>query len=329
MNAPGIMVMICLAVAAETPAAEKQVPKPGVKEVQVPFASLNAAATIKIGRTADWVLVTDNAVWIASTKPDTVQRIDPTTNKVVSKISLPGEACSGLAFGFASLWVPICGKPSSLVRVDALKNEISATLPFGPAGPEQGITASNDSIWIVTDKNGTLVRIDPVSNTMRQKSSIPPGSYVPLYNDGIIWISGFDSSVLTALDAATGGVLASIPVGQKPRFLTAGGGSIWTLNQVDGTVSRINAKSKKLAATINVGIPGHGGDICYGAGLVWTTVAGVPLTRIDSQTNKVVRQWVGHGGDSLRFGFNSIWLTDYDRGLLWRFPYAAINTITK
>ncbi|MGA2648064.1 MAG: hypothetical protein ABSF15_25500 [Candidatus Sulfotelmatobacter sp.] len=44
------------------------------------------------------------------------------------------------------------------------------------------------------------------------------------------------------------------------------------------------------------------------------TVSGVPLSRIDAATNKVVRQWVGKGGDSLRFGYDSIWLKDYKKG---------------
>jgi len=48
--------------AAQTPSAESNMPKPGVKEVQVPFASLKPSATIKIGGTADWVLITDDAV---------------------------------------------------------------------------------------------------------------------------------------------------------------------------------------------------------------------------------------------------------------------------
>ena len=66
---------------------------------------------------------------------------------------------------------------------------------------------------MVTDKNGTLSRIDPTTNTVRQKISIPPGSYNPLFSDGIVWITGFDTNVLVAVDASTGGVLASIPVG--------------------------------------------------------------------------------------------------------------------
>jgi len=82
-------------------------------------------------------------------------------------------------------------------------------------------------------------------------------------------------------------------------------------------------------ATIPVGIPGVGGDICYGADSVWTAKFGIPLTRIDTKSNKVSRQWVGRGGDALRFGYDSIWLTDYHRGLLWRIPNLKYFRLTK
>jgi virginiamycin B lyase len=311
-------------VAAQSSATEWNVPKPGIKEVQVPFASLTPSATIKIGGTADWVLLTDDAVWVASTKPYAVQRIDRATNRIVASVRVPGEACSGLAYGFGSIWVPLCGKKPEVVRINAVKNTISATLPLAPAGPEGGITASDDSVWMVTDKNGTLDRIDPSTNRLRQKISIPPGSYNPIFSNGIVWITGGESSVLTAVDASTGSVRESVAVGLKPRFLTSGGGSIWTLNQGDGTVSRVDEKNRRVIATIQVGVPGAGGDIGYGAASVWLTVLGVPLTRIDATTNKVVRQWVGKGGDSLRFGYGSIWLTDYKKGLLSRIPIQQV-----
>jgi virginiamycin B lyase len=308
--------------------AERTIQQPGVKEVQVPFQTLKPSATFKIGKTADWVLVTDDAVWVGGSKPYSVQRIDPTTNKVVAKIRLSGEACSGLAFGFGSIWVPVCGKSPTLARVDVKTNEISAILPFGTAGAEAGITASSDSIWIIQDEKGTLTRIDPRSNTVRQHIAIPSGSYNPLFSYGMIWITGVESNLLTVVDASSGEVLTSIPVGPKPRFLTSGGGSIWTLNQGDGTVSRIDTSTRKVTATIPVGIPGVGGDICYGGDSVWTTKFGIPLTRIDTKTNKVSRQWVGRGGDALRFGRESIWLTDYHRGLLWRIPFNGNEGIT-
>jgi len=62
----------------------------------------------------------------------------------------------------------------------------------------------------------------------------------------------------------------------------------------------------------------------YAADQLWIASFGVPLSRIDRTTNKVSRQWVGRGGDSLRYGHGSIWLTDYYRGLLWRFPIQRV-----
>jgi len=52
-----IVLAACYVAAAQTSTTESNVPRPGVKEVQVPFASLKPSATIKIGGTADWVLI--------------------------------------------------------------------------------------------------------------------------------------------------------------------------------------------------------------------------------------------------------------------------------
>ncbi len=322
-SAIAILLLLCLT-ALVVFAAEQKAVKPGVADVQVPFASLKPSVTFRIGGTADWVLVADDAVWVAGTNPYSVVRIDPSTNTVVARVRLSGEACSGLAFGFGSLWVPVCGSKPLLARVDALTNRITATLPIAPAGPEGGITTSSDSVWMVTDKGGTtLSRINPTTESVRQQISIPAGSYNPLYCDNVVWVTGFDRSVLTAIDATNGEVLASIPVGPKPRFLTSGGGSVWTLNQGDGSVTRVDLDSRKVTGTIALGIPGPGGDLGYGAGSVWATTFDLPLTVIDGRTERVLRQWVGQGGDSLRFGNESIWLTDYHRGLLWRIPFNA------
>ena len=325
MHAPKLVIPLLAILLMQSSGVGQSVPKPGIKGVQVPYSSIKPSVTMKIGGTADWVLVTENAVWVASTKPFAILRIDPATNKIVASIKIPGEACSGLASGFGSIWAPICGKQPALVRIDAAKNEINATLPVSPAGPEGSISASDDSVWLVTDQNGTLVRIDPSTNSVRQEISISPGSYNPIFSNGIVWITGIEKNVVTAVDAKSGKVLESISVGPKPRFLTAGAGSIWTLNQGDGTVSRVDEKGRKLVATIQAGTSGTGGDIGYGADAVWLTVFDVPLTRVDATTNRVAKQWVGEGGDSLRFGFDSLWITDYKKGLLSRIPIQELR----
>ncbi len=316
-----VVAMLSVRALAQDSDAEARIAPPGVKEVQIPFASLKPEATFKIGENADWVEITADAVWVASSKPASVHRIDPKTNQEVAVIPLAGDPCAGLAFGFGSLWVPLCGHPNSIARVDASANRISAILPMGPAGEEGGIATSSDSVWLASDDAGTLIRIDPATDKIRQKISIAPGSYNPCFSEGAVWITSGATNLLTAVDATTGEVMAVIPVGPKPRFLTAGAGSIWTLNQGDGTITRVDAHTKRVTATIAAGIPGYGGDIAWGAGSIWATLLGVPLTAIDAATNEVVRQWIGPGGDSLRFGHDSIWLTDYKQGTLSRIAY--------
>ena len=303
----------------------KKIVRPGINAVQSPLAGVRPAATFKLGGHPDWMLITADAVWVANDQLKAVQRIDPKTNKLVATIQFAAEPCSGLTSGFGSVWVPLCGEPASLARIDPATNQVTATLAIGPADSEGGITASDDSVWLVVDKVGTLARINPNTNAVREKIAVPAGSFNPIFRNGVVWITGNVSNQLTAVDAATGKVMASVTVGKGPRFLTASANSIWTLNQGDGTISRVNPKARRVTATIKAGIPGSGGEIDFGGGSVWATVFDFPLTRIDPQTNKVVQQWTGRGGDSVRYGFGSIWLTDYKRGLLWRIPVGRLT----
>ena len=188
-----IVVASTLAAVAQTAGSERDVAKPGIKEVQVSFASLRPSATIKIGGTADWVLVTNDAVWIASTKPYAVIRINPRTNRIVATVAVSGQACSGLASGFGSIWVPLCGKKPALVRIDAGKNTIIATLPIPPAGPEGGITASEDSVWMVSDKNGTLNESTHPRTERVNRFPYHPGPITPF--SAMEWVASLELRV--------------------------------------------------------------------------------------------------------------------------------------
>jgi virginiamycin B lyase len=291
---------------------------PARTDPRAPMASLRVQATIKIGRTADWVAISPGAVWVGSTSPDAVNRIDPTTNRLVATVALPGEPCAGLAVGFGALWVPLCGKTPRLARVDLASNAVTEIPGAGPPMGEGGITASPDSVWLVIDKAGTLARIDPASGGIRQRVSLPPGSYNPLYYRGVVWVTNVAGAAVAAVDAASGAVRATVPTGPNPRFLAAGAGAIWTLDQGDGALTEIDARTRRPIRTVALGTPGHGGDIKFSRGVVWTTMAHVPLTATDAATGEVLRQWVGKGGDSLAVGGGAIWLTDYSAGTISR-----------
>jgi virginiamycin B lyase len=300
--------------------AKKGPRRPGVSTpgVRRELSSIRPVAIFDAGSGApDWQVLTDEALWVANGPRNAIHRLDVKTNRIAATIPVGKRPCSGLAAGFGSIWAPSCGD-KAISRVDIRTNAVIATIPVGPAESEGGVATSDNAVWLVTDSQGKLSRIDPNSNSVSATVDVPAGSAAVLYGDGAIWVTTPAKNLLTRVDANTNMVTDSIPVGPGPRFQTFGAGSVWTLNQGDGTVSRIDAKTRRVIATIEVGIPGTGGEIAYGLGRIWATVFEIPISEIDPETNQVVRQWVGDGGDSIRAGHGSVWLSNLRAHTIWR-----------
>ena len=285
-----------------------------------PMGELVPDAVLALGKTADWVAVTPDSVWVGSSGPYAVHRIDPRTNEH-TRIDLPGEPCAGLAADTEHLWVPLCGVATSLARVD-LNGRRIALFDVGPAQAEGGIAAGAGSVWLAVDARGTVVRFEARTGKVRQRLHLPPGSLNPLLRQDTLWVTHASGAEITRVDARSGAVLGAVPTGPNPHFLTATGGYVWTLNQGDGSLTRIDAQTF-ATSTLALGTPGHGGDISSGGGMVWTTVAKTPLSGVDVGALSLRCQWIGAGGDSLGVGFGAIWLTDYNAGTVSRIPLSA------
>jgi virginiamycin B lyase len=295
------------------PPAKTGVKTPGI---QIPITALKPDAVFEVPGAPDWIAAGES-VWVSNKPKNSIAHIDPKTNKVADTITVGSKPCSGLAIGFDSLWVPNCGD-QTLSRVDLKTGKVTATVPMGIGNTEGGLATGAGSVWMMTDAKGTLARIDPANNKVVAEIYVPPGSFTVAFGEGAVWVTGTESNVVTRVDPATNLVVETIATGKQPRFLTVGEGAVWTLNQGDGSVTRIDSKTNKVVATIEVGIPGGGGDIAAGEGSVWVTAFGFPISRIDPATNKVVQQFTGEGGDAIRTGLGSVWLSNLKAGTVWR-----------
>jgi virginiamycin B lyase len=98
-----------------------------------------------------------------------------------------------------------------------------------------------------------------------------------------------------------------------------GADSLWVLSQSDGSVSRIDPATNRVKSVTQAGVPGAGGDIAAGGAWVWVAAAGTPLTRIHAASGEMVDQYGNYpGADAIRYGFNSVWISDHAKGDLWR-----------
>lgn len=134
------------------------------------------------------------------------------------------------------------------------------------------------------------------------------------------------TDVVAVIDAAHGRVVDDIRVGKQPTIVAAGYGSVWVLNKLDGTVSHIDAKTRKLVRTITLAEPTD--DLTLGEGGVWLAGHGdlatftpkdphgtTTLHLLDPATDEVNRTLqLRTGGILVAAGAGALWTTGFVGG---------------
>jgi YVTN family beta-propeller protein len=175
---------------------------------------------------------------------------------------------------------------------------ITATVAVGhPLGP---FAAGESAVW-VENRDGTVSRIDPGTNTVVATITTPfvlsggVGGWI-VTGAGSVWISNYGANSVTRIDAATNHVVATIPVGANPTGLAVTPGAVWVANHHGRSLSRIDPAMNAVVATIPVGdqaAPVEGGpqELAAAGGSVWLEAleaSGLMLERIDAATNAVM-----------------------------------------
>jgi len=295
----------------DPPAAEK--PKPVAPTIRLPLARLKPDSTIDIG--GDRRMTSgDGGIWVSSRESGKVTKVDAKTNKPADPIEVGKEPCAGLATGSGSLLVPLCGAPG-LARVD-LKTSAVTVIAKGLTADMVGPVSAVSSIWIVSDAKGTLTRIDPEANTVVAEMPLGAKALALAFGQSALWVTT-DKDELLKISPYTIVTNEIVKVGKSPRSIAIGEGAVWTLNTGDGTVSRVDPKTNKVANTIKLGTPLTGGQIAVGEGSVWVSAPGIPLARIDPRTNHVAQQFSGEGGGAILVAQGAIWITATPK-TIWR-----------
>jgi DNA-binding SARP family transcriptional activator/streptogramin lyase len=91
------------------------------------------------------------------------------------------------------------------------------------------------------------------------------------------------------VDARSGRVTRSTPVGRDPVAVTVAGDSVWVANYADGTVTRVN---RETGRSVTIGVQGHPTGLTYYRGTLWVWTLErrlVPIDpRFDSAGNPIV-----------------------------------------
>jgi peptide/nickel transport system substrate-binding protein len=281
---------------------------------------------------------------------DSVGAINPARGAITAVVPV-GSSPSYVAAGADSVWVANYNA-NSISRIDPVTHTVEQTIPVDST--PSAIAVGARAVWVANNFNGTVSRIDPAADRVPvQTIQVGNGPSGIAVGDGAVWVSNGNDGTLSELNAVTGLVVKTIPlggatdvavglgavwvsdaangrvlrinpqtrqvtdvinVGTGPSAMALGEGSLWVANSLDGTVSRIDPRTDHVTATILVG--NGPGAIAVATGGVWVADEfGRSVVRIDSATDAVARTvTVGNYPRGLAAAGGLIWVSAQDSG---------------
>ncbi len=188
----------------------------------------------------------ERSLWVASFFSKVgISRIDTATENI-STFSVGGPSygfnsgtvggapgASGIAVGSGALWI---GTDAGVIRVNPQSRAVSKTIGLGVLVPT-ALAVGEDAVWVVarpgfrccpaeTVGTGTLTRIDPTTNSV--KETLPIGGYPSAIavGEGSVWIADPSTRSVVRVDPKQNGVVR-IKVGARPRGIAVGDGFVW------------------------------------------------------------------------------------------------------
>ena len=268
----------------------------------------------------DFLTVDGQGVWV--TNDGRVERW--TAEGKQAEVAVP-RPCGTMAALGGALWAANC-KGGNLYRIDMANAGVEAIVDTGVGNPdgETNVVAGAGSIWIPSEAEGRIARVDPATNTVVDEIEVVPGTFFLAFGFEQLWAVSSDARLLQRIDPATNQVTGTVQLGNQPGFLAAGEGAVWVQEQKDGTVARIGPDSLTVEGRTKVGDTLLWGDIDTGNGSVWLrTTEDQTFVQIDARTGEVLARFgdpVGSG--AIRFTPKGIWTTahDVERISWWELP---------
>jgi streptogramin lyase len=303
-----------------SPTSAAPTPSPTTIGPTAPIVGLpsEVIAKITIGGQPCGVLSAFGSMWVTDAQAAELVQVDLRTNRVVGRAPVDDTPCE-LTSAFGSLWVAT--QSGTLDRVDPRTRRVVARIPVGMTSYEPLVAFG--SVWVSNRGSGTVSRVDPGRNRVVKTLQLPtilPGGLVEAA--GKLWVgndTAGDTKVVR-VDPKTYRV-ETFKGGHRPAFVTAAAGSVWTADEDDGTVTRLDARTGAVRGSSVAGVrpvnlvalPGQTPE-------VWVPDdQGNLLIRIDALTGTVLeRMLVGRGPAVAAVHGAEVWVSNFEDGTVWR-----------
>jgi YVTN family beta-propeller protein len=189
------------------------------------------------------------------------------------------------------------------------------------ATPSAGLDADSSAIWIPSDLDGSISRVDPLTNQVSATIQLAMSRSCTLCwgavatHGGSVWATSSSARLaLLSIDPVSNQVSTSVPLPIFPSAVTSStDGMLWVASVLDSAVVRFDPATQQVQARIGVPRPSR---LAAGQGTVW--VISIPddapdgrVVGIDARTDQVVANVeVGVQPTAIAYGEDSVWVVD-------------------
>jgi YVTN family beta-propeller protein len=248
------------------------------------------------------------SMWVTNFGSGTVQRIDPTTNRVTGSVEVGASPC-GIVVGAGALWINGFGT-DSVERVDPVTLTRTAHIPVGRAPFD--VLFADGSVWTTNNGDLNVMRIDPETN--RVISTIPLGEAVAGlgFAAGSVWVGTNAGDKVFRIDPASESVTTISTGKSAPAWLSTRDDEVWVGSVLGNAALRIDPSTDRVAEVVKVGSSPVDG-IVDERGLVWIPNRGSnSVSIIDAASAiKVTAVRVGPSPFVLNDGFGDVWAASF------------------
>jgi class 3 adenylate cyclase/DNA-binding beta-propeller fold protein YncE len=246
-----------------------------------------------------------------SIQPNSILRIDPTTNKVADAISV-GRQPTGLLVTASAIWVANEGD-RTLTRIDKESRDVSVI--GGVAGATSLARDERGNVYVSSFDHPYVWRIDPERLTIAERYRVRRRAVDLAVGGGFLWILDRFASAVVRIDLAGRQANAAVAAGLEPIDAVFGYGALWVANLKDASVSVLRLGLNRAEA-IQLNASEKLFAIAVGEGGVWVASNTTStVTRIDPDTRRVLKaiptSSSGGGLGTVAIGAGAVWAANW------------------
>jgi DNA-binding beta-propeller fold protein YncE/tRNA A-37 threonylcarbamoyl transferase component Bud32 len=205
----------------------------------------------------------------------------------------PRKGRRGLPRGGTLAWaaggLAVLGAMVALVLALVGGSGVDVSAPIAIGGAPLRVAADDEAIWVTSEPDGTLTRLDPESGEpVGEPLRLGAGIAGVAVGAGSVWISDPPRGEVLRVDPRAGGkLLARIDVGGTPGAIAFGGGRVWVADEAGAGITAINARG---GAVFRRGLGPQAAPLrlAVGAGGLWASSASTGnVRRIDLSSLRV------------------------------------------